>query len=171
MTVLLGTTTAGGAGDLFGANDITVTRRQASASGNIDTMRGTFTTSAGCNVTFVLYADSASAPAGLLGKTSPVSVVAGTGTTAGTMLTPVAVTSGTFYWIGVWVQGATLNLNDNPAGGYTYRSGQVAIPDPFGTPTGSDATLSTPVTGEDTGLAGGGNVFTLPAFNAIPFME
>jgi len=168
MAVLLGTLTTGGAGDLFNALDVTVTRRQASASGNVDTMRGVFTSSPGASVTFVIYADSASAPAGLLGKGAGVAVTVGT--VSDTLLVPVAVTSGTFYWVGFWATGATVNLTDATPGGYQGRSGQASIPDPFGTLSFSDATNSLPVTGEDTGLSGGTGSGPVSTFDPIPFM-
>lgn len=168
MAVLLGTLTTGGASDFFVANDLTVTRRQASASGSVDTMRGVFTNAGAGPVTFVLYADAASAPAALLGQTS--SVLSAVGTVSATMLSPVAVTSGTFYWVGFWVATTTVNLTDSTPGGYSGRN-VGSIPDPFGSVGFSDATNSLPVTGEDTGLAGGPGSGPLPSFKPVPFMR
>jgi hypothetical protein len=143
-----------------------VTRRQASSDGTADTMKATLATSASAFVTAVAYADTASAPGALLAQSAATAVVNGTNTL--TLLATFPVVNATFYWLGFWVTGATVNLTDNTPGGYRGRSGQASIPDPFGTLSFSDATNSLPVTLEGT-VGSATAVVLTPTFNAIPF--
>jgi hypothetical protein len=149
VAVLAGQLTTGGAGDLFGATDIVQTARTAVATGTADTLKIVLASSPGSSITLMVYADSAGAPAALLGQTASTAVIAGTNSLA--LLSNITITNAVVYHLAMLVAGANVNLTDSTPGGYSGRTGVGAVPNPFGSTSGfSFPTDSLPMTIEGT---------------------
>jgi len=147
MAVLIGTTnTAGGGTTFFFDAAASVTRRQAVASGTAQTMSMFVRVSAsGMFVKLGIWADSAGAPGALLGLTDQLTGLGAEATLTANLAATVAITSGTYYWLGFVASGATFNTTlvaDAPAGyrGRNLTAGTTTAPDPFGSPDFNNST-------------------------------
>lgn len=168
MAILVGTTTAGGSADFFGDGEAALSRFQCSSSGTVDTLSFNQTISGFTQLRLAIYADSAGVPGALLGTSAFT-----TDQTAGIKslaLTPtVAVTSGTFYWLGIMGTNGSPNYTAAAGSGERHKSvgaGATAFPDPWG---GADSTGSNtlPVAGEGT-AAGASEIPILVMAPPIP---
>jgi hypothetical protein len=164
VAVLAGQLTTGGAGDVFGTTDLVQTARTAVATGTADTLKIVLASSPSAFITLAVYADSAGAPAALLGQTASTAVIAGTNSLA--LLATFTVTNAVVYHTAMYVTGATVNLTDSTPGGYSGRTGVGALPDPFGSTAGfSQATNSLPMTIEGST----GSAVVVPPVRRSPF--
>jgi hypothetical protein len=165
LAILVGTTTGGGSADFFGDGEAALSRFQCVTSGSVDTLSFTITASTFVGMTLAIYADSAGVPGALLGTSASTAVqTAGTRSLA---VTPVAVTSGTFYWLGMLGAGGNPNYTAATGAGEVHKTVGAAWPNPWG---GADSAGSNtlPIAGE--GTAGGATTSSPRTFNAIPFI-
>jgi hypothetical protein len=169
LEILVGTTTGGGSADFFGDGEAALSRFQCATSGTVDTLSFTQTASGFTQLRLAIYADSAGVPGALLGTSALT-----TDQTAGTKslaLTPsVAVTLGTFYWLGIMGTNGSPQYTAASGTGERHKTvgaGATAFPNPWG---GADTTGSNtlPIAGE--GTAGSATTSSPRTFNAIPFI-
>jgi hypothetical protein len=156
MTVLLGQDTTGVLGaNSNGAGTSFAQRLQALASGTVEkiwirtgALDGSFTD---CHC--AVYADVAGAisAAARLSEDNITGDFVANSWNGFTLATPVAVTSGTFYWIEFLGIGGAFNYTDFATTGGTERdtSGQTTCPATHATSTGSNANIAN-VYGEST---------------------
>lgn len=165
MATLVGSLATAGGADFFNAGDCAASPYVCATTGTVDTMSMVITASGYATLRLGIWADSAGAPAALLGQT-----VTTTTTAAGTlnlaMVSNLAVTSGITYWLGaLGLGGAGILHCKDGLGSYKGNSGNAALPNPFGTVTFSDASNSMPIAG--TGTAGGGGGSTVKQLAAL----
>lgn len=135
MAVLLGSLTAS-VSDFFSSGSKAGSRWQAAASGDVATitMDGIRAGSTFTSLQFAIYADSAGAPAALLGTTGTTADTS-VGSRTLTLGTPVTVVSGTFYWLALLPLGGSVNCTLDTTGQYDGNAGNASFPDPFGADT------------------------------------
>jgi hypothetical protein len=157
MAVLLGSLTVDGSGTFFNSGDVGGSRWQAVASGSLATISAPILASGFTSLGFAIYADSAGSPAARLGTTVTTSSTAA-GTKALAMVAPVAVTSGTFYWLALMPTGGSVDLTQQATGSLSYKTAAGSFTDPWGTSTDTGVGGNLPMLGEDSG-AGASGVF------------
>lgn len=148
MAVLLGQSSAGTSADFFASSDTAAFPFTAAASGLVTRMwcqlkvaNPSFSTAK-----LGIYSDSAGAPLTLLGSGTAVAGFTGTGLFFADMATPIAVVSGTQYWLAVSATGEQADLQGTSAAG-VGKEGIGAMP---GTWSAGGNMAATPVIwGED----------------------
>lgn len=172
MATLLGTVdTTGGSNDFFAQGDAVGTKYTAVASGTLETL-SIIVRASNTQVKLAVYADSGGSTQGaLLAETGTVSF-ATSGTFTGNLLSTIAITSGTPYWLMVWVLAAgQLNITGGILnGGYDgHAIGTSGTwPAPWdNTGDGGDPTIGIPIVGEGT-VGGASTIPTLVMAPPIP---
>jgi hypothetical protein len=156
MAVLLGTNTATGGGDFFGDGDMYGSRYQCVTTGSVDTLRILVGSSAYTALRLLIYSDSGSVPNALLGTSSATAV---DNSAVGLAVSPVAVTSGLFYWLFLLPTGGNANLTLVTGGGQRGKNIGVGVttgPNPWVTAGDGTSADGIPIQGE--GTAGGGAI-------------
>lgn len=166
MAVLIGTTSvAGGSNTTFGADEAAGTRYQCVTSGTLETLSMYARTSAGSiTLEFAVYSDSAGNPDSLLGKTTAVTAPGSDTVVSSSVITPFAVTSGTFYWLFMLVNspGSFLNATMTASGQMRGDDGTTDFPSTWDTAGDfTDAVLGMPIQGDGTASGGAVSIPTL----------
>lgn len=172
MAVLIGTTdTTGGSADSFGAGEIAATKRNAAVSGSVDTVFIVIRASGFTSLRIAIYSHNSGTddPSALLGVSDAITSNT-VGEHSAAMPSPVAIVSGTDYWLGILPIGGFMDYTSTAiVGNYDFLGGGFSVfPDPWGT-TASDAPRALPIRGESSGAAPASS--PIPTFNAIPFMK
>jgi hypothetical protein len=96
-----------------------------------------------------IYANSASAPAGLLGVASVdnLTVAQGTDVFQATLGTSVSIVSGTTYWLGMHASTENFDFQGDAGGNYKETTTPQDFPDPFG--AFGTSTVNAIIWGED----------------------
>jgi hypothetical protein len=172
MAVLLGRTSAGTTADFFGGGvggHTAAWKFTAIASGNVAVLKAQpkVANPTATLVKLGIYSDNGSgtAPNAQLAVAAADSPTAaqGVGPFSATLGAPVAVTSGTVYWLAWYGETEDLDFQGDSGGSYLEYNG--SPPSTWGTSTSSS--VNAIIWGED---AGGGATFAPRAFNAIPFI-
>lgn len=163
MAVLMGSTsTAGGSNDNFITGEASITRVQCVTSGSVDTIAMYWRNSANYTTpVYGIWADSAGSPSTLLGQTVGIVTSPGDGVKSAAISgSPVAVTSGTFYWLGfLWLStGPNSNNTVIPGLGYRAETGLAALPNPWNPAGDSTNTAGHPIQAEGTASGAGSNL-------------
>ena len=111
-------------------NYLCLTRYQAEASGNVVEIKVKLKSGTSCNVKLAIYADSSGAPGNLLNSTSGHACTEGWNTIS---ISSTAITSGTYYWLAVMMDGYDMVMY-NTSGTMRYKAYAFANawPDPAG---------------------------------------
>lgn len=158
MATLIGDTSiAGGSNDFWAAGESCLYRVQCATSGTVDTL-AMYTRASACTYKLGIYADSGSEPGSLLGLTANIAGPGADGIQSAALVSNVAVTSGTFYWLGFVDTHASSSLNVVVVGSQAHRTlGSLSdFPNPWTTASDSPGTGGFPIRGD--GTAGGGGV-------------